>query len=92
MMEKHNSDKKKREKNKDKICRKDHSLLDGYLVVSGGVRCGSTEAPVERYYSATQPPPVTDLLCHVQCITGWAVGGGTQEHRNTGTDTHTHLQ
>lgn len=69
---------------KDKICIKDHSLLDGYLVISGGVRCGSAEAPVERYYSPTQPPPVADLLCYVQCITGRAVGGGTQGH------THTH--
>lgn len=65
------------------MCITDRSLLDGYLVVSGGVRCGSAEAPAERYYSPTQPPPVTDLLCHVQCITGWAVGGGTRGHTHT---------
>lgn len=63
--------------------------LFGCLVVSGGVRCGCAKAPVERYYSPTQPPPVTGLLCYVQCITGWAVGGGTQGHTHTHTSSET---
>lgn len=58
-------------------------MLGGYSAVSGEVRCGSTAAPVERYYSPTQPPPVGDLLFYVQCITGWAVGGETRGHTLT---------
>lgn len=53
-------------------------MFTGYWAISGRARCGSVKASVESYYSATQPPPVVNLLRCVQCITGWAVGGGTQ--------------
>lgn len=70
----------KTKRKKDKICMRDNSEWGGYLVVPGGVRCGSAEAPVERYYSPTQPPPVADLLYYVQ--------GGPWEVKHTHKHTH----